>query len=203
MSTEQKQRKRSTGQQIRRWSLTLLGVIVLGIVVFLLMPAPVEPAVWSAPAAPSFEKEGPWKENNKLSSAELVTDRTKFPEFITFDKEGRLYAGDSDGKIYRVTFDAEDKAQPAEVFADTHGTPNGLKFDAAGNLIVADIQKGLLSIDPNGNIEVLTTEVDGGRSTWRTNWTSRKTDRFISPIPLTMAKSCSKKLPRINRMDDC
>ncbi|MEC0123035.1 SMP-30/gluconolactonase/LRE family protein [Paenibacillus pabuli] len=162
MSTEQKKHKRSTGQQIRRWSLALLGVIVLGIAVFLLMPAPVEPALWSAPVAPSFEKDGPWKENNKLNSAELVTDRAKFPEFITFDKEGRLYTGDSDGKIYRVTFDAEGKAQPAEVFADTHGTPNGLKFDAAGNLIVADIQKGLLSIDPNGNIEVLTNEVDGG-----------------------------------------
>ena len=35
----------------------------------------------------------------------------------------------------------KDKAQPAEVFADTQETPNGLKFDAAGNLIVADIQE--------------------------------------------------------------
>ncbi|MFD1903287.1 SMP-30/gluconolactonase/LRE family protein [Paenibacillus rhizoplanae] len=54
------------------------------------------------------------------------------------------------------------KAQPAEVFAETQGTPNGLKFDADGNLIVADIQKGLLSIDKDGKIEVLATEVDGG-----------------------------------------
>ncbi|MEK4849206.1 SMP-30/gluconolactonase/LRE family protein [Paenibacillus sp. FSL H7-0756] len=162
MSTETNQRKRSAGKHIRRWSLILLGIIVLGIAGFLLMPAPVEPAVWSAPAAPSFEQEGPWKENSKLSSAELVTDRAKFPEFITFDATGRLYTGDSDGKIYRVAFDAEGKAQPAEVFADTQGTPNGLKFDAAGNLIVTDIQKGLLSIGKDGKIEVLATEVDGG-----------------------------------------
>ncbi|MHA6531723.1 SMP-30/gluconolactonase/LRE family protein [Paenibacillus sp. BAC0078] len=162
MSTEPKQRKRSIRQQVGRWSLALLGVIVLGIAVFLLIPAPVDPAVWSAPAAPSFEKDGPWKENSKLSSAELVTDRAKYPEFITFDAEGRLYTGDSDGKIYRVAFDTAGKAQPAEVFADTHGTPNGLKFDAAGNLIVADIQKGLLSIDPEGNVEVLANQVEGG-----------------------------------------
>lgn len=162
MSTVTNPRKRSTGQHIRRWSFVLLGVIVLGIAGFLLIPAPVEPAVWSAPAAPSFETEGPWKENTKLSSAELVTDRAKFPEFITFDATGRMYTGDSDGTIYRVAFDAEGKAQPAEVFAETQGTPNGLKFDADGNLIVADIQKGLLSIDKDGKIEVLATEVDGG-----------------------------------------
>ncbi|MFC6647904.1 SMP-30/gluconolactonase/LRE family protein [Paenibacillus rhizoplanae] len=162
MSTVTNPRKRSTGQHIRRWSFVLLGVIVLGIAGFLLIPAPVEPAVWSAPAAPSFETEGPWKENPKLSSAELVTDRAKFPEFITFDATGRIYTGDSDGTIYRVAFDAEGKAQPAEVFAETQGTPNGLKFDADGNLIVADIQKGLLSIDKDGKIEVLATEVDGG-----------------------------------------
>ncbi|MFD2881587.1 hypothetical protein ACFTAO_46005 [Paenibacillus rhizoplanae] len=54
MSTVTNPRKRSTGQHIRRWSFVLLGVIVLGIAGFLLIPAPVEPAVWSAPAAPSF-----------------------------------------------------------------------------------------------------------------------------------------------------
>ncbi|WP_152396615.1 SMP-30/gluconolactonase/LRE family protein [Paenibacillus guangzhouensis] len=154
--------KRSVSKKIRRWGLSLLAVLLLGVLVFLLVPSPVVPAKWIAPAAPSFQEAGPWKQNNKLSSAELVTDAPHFPEFITFDKEGQLYAGDSDGKIYKVPFDAVGNPQQAQVFADTKGTPNGLKFDTSGNLIVTDIQRGLLSIDSSGNIEVLADHVNGG-----------------------------------------
>ncbi|OMD48458.1 gluconolactonase [Paenibacillus borealis] len=144
-----------------RWVLSLLAVLVVGLLVFLLYPSPVKPAKWSAPTAPSFEEAGPWQQNNKLSSAQLVTDAPQFPEFITFDKEGQLYTGDSDGKIYRVPFDAEGNPQKAQLFADTQGTPNGLIFDAKGDLIVTDVQRGLLSINPSGNIEVLADQVDG------------------------------------------
>jgi sugar lactone lactonase YvrE len=41
------------------------------------------------------------------------------------------------------------------------GRPLGLHFDAAGNLIVADAAKGLLSIAPDGAITVLATEAAG------------------------------------------
>ncbi|MDQ0494602.1 SMP-30/gluconolactonase/LRE family protein [Paenibacillus brasilensis] len=145
----------------RRAGLSLLTVILLGVIIFMLIPSPVQPAKWIAPSAPSFEKAGPWQQNNKLSSAELVTDAPKFPEFITFDKEGNLYTGDSDGKIYKVAFDGKGNPQKAQLYADTKGTPNGLMFDASGNLIVTDVQKGLLSVDPSGNVTVLADQVDG------------------------------------------
>ncbi|MEK4063850.1 MULTISPECIES: SMP-30/gluconolactonase/LRE family protein [unclassified Paenibacillus] len=161
-STESVNRpKRSLRARISRWVLSLLAVLVVGLLVFLLYPSPVKPAKWSAPTAPSFEEAGPWQQNNKLSSAQLVTDAPQFPEFITFDKEGQLYTGDSDGKIYRVPFDAEGNPQKAQLFADTQGTPNGLIFDAKGDLIVTDVQRGLLSINPSGSIEVLADQVDG------------------------------------------
>ncbi|AIQ12221.1 SMP-30/gluconolactonase/LRE family protein [Paenibacillus durus] len=153
--------KRSTHKRIRRVGLSLLAVILLGVITFLLVPSPIEPAKWIAPTAPSFQEAGPWQENNKLSSAQIVTDAPKSPEFITFDKEGNLYTGDSDGKIYMVPFDAEGNPQEAQVFADTKGTPNGLKFDDNGNLIVADIKRGLLSVNPSGTVEVLADQVDG------------------------------------------
>ncbi|AET58724.1 gluconolactonase [Paenibacillus terrae HPL-003] len=146
---------------VRRTGLSLLAVILLGVVIFMLIPSPVQPAKWIAPPAPSFEKAGPWQQNNKLSSAELVTNAPKFPEFITFDKEGNLYTGDSDGKIYKVAFDTKGNPQKAQLYADTKGTPNGLMFDASGNLIVTDVQKGLLSVDPSGNVTVLADQVDG------------------------------------------
>lgn len=153
--------QRSRFRRIRNILLIVLAVILLGIIIFVLVPSPVDPIKWNAPTGPSLKDPGPWQENNKLSSAELVSDAPKYPEFLTFDKDGTLYTGDSDGKIYKVPFDANGKPQEAHVFADTEGTPNGLIFDANGNLIVADIEKGLLSIDPSGKIEVLADQVDG------------------------------------------
>ncbi|PNQ83038.1 SMP-30/gluconolactonase/LRE family protein [Paenibacillus sp. F4] len=146
---------------VRRTGLSLLAVILLGVAIFMLIPSPVQPAKWLAPSAPSFEQAGPWQQNNKLSSAELVTDAPKFPEFITFDKEGNLYTGDSDGEIYKVAFDTKGNPQKAQLYADTKGTPNGLMFDVSGNLIVTDVKKGLLSVDPSGNVTVLANQVDG------------------------------------------
>ncbi|MDF2651409.1 MAG: hypothetical protein K0Q73_7214 [Paenibacillus sp.] len=156
-----KRPKRSLRRNLLGWGLSLLAVLLLGVIVFSFIPSPIEPAKWSAPTAPSFQEPGPWQQNNKLSSAQLVTDAPQSPEFITFDKEGQLYTGDSNGKIYKVPFGADGNPQKAQLFTDTKGTPNGLKFDANGNLIVADIQKGLLSINPSGSIEVLANQVDG------------------------------------------
>jgi sugar lactone lactonase YvrE len=160
-STEDVNRPKRSPRKVRRAGLSLLAVLLLGVIVFLLVPSPIEPVKWLAPTAPSFQEAGPWKQNNKLSAAQLVTDAPQFPEFITFDKDGQLYTGDSDGKIYKVPFDAEGNPQKAQVFADTKGTPNGLKFDAKGDLIVTDIKRGLLSINPSGSIEVLADQVDG------------------------------------------
>jgi sugar lactone lactonase YvrE len=160
-STEGVNRPKRSPRKMRRAGLSLLAVLLLGVIVFLLVPSPIEPVKWLAPTAPSFQEAGPWKQNNKLSAAQLVTDAPQFPEFITFDKDGQLYTGDSDGKIYKVPFDADGNPQKAQVFADTKGTPNGLKFDAKGDLIVTDIKRGLLSINPSGSIEVLANQVDG------------------------------------------
>ncbi|UKS29536.1 SMP-30/gluconolactonase/LRE family protein [Paenibacillus sp. HWE-109] len=160
-STEGLNHHKGSPRKLRRLGLSLLALLLLGVIVFLLVPSPIEPAKWLAPTAPTFQEAGPWKQNYKLSSAQLVTDAPQSPEFITFDKAGQLYTGDSDGKIYKVPFDAEGNPKKALVFADTKGTPNGLKFDTNGNLIVTDVKKGLLSIDPSGNVEVLANQVDG------------------------------------------
>ncbi len=66
------------------------------------------------------------------------------PEDIAVDAQGRIYGGMEDGRILRFQADG---SQP-ELFADTGGRPLGLHFDAAGNLVVADGNKGLLSIAP-------------------------------------------------------
>jgi sugar lactone lactonase YvrE len=48
-----------------------------------------------------------------------------------------------------------------EVFAHTGGPALGFDFDAHGNLIVADVVKGPLSIAPDAKVILLTDAVNG------------------------------------------
>jgi hypothetical protein len=50
-----------------------------------------------------------------------------------------------------------------ETFVQTGGRPLGMKFDAGGNLIVADAFRGLLSVSTDRNIAVLADTVNGER----------------------------------------
>lgn len=81
----------------------------------------------------------------------------KGPEDVAIDSKGYIYGGMEDGTIMRFQ---PDGSSP-EVFANTEGRPLGLDFDANGNLVVCDANKGLLSVAPDGEITVLTTEHGG------------------------------------------
>jgi len=78
-------------------------------------------------------------------------------EDVAIDAQGQIYGGMADGLIIRYR---PDGSQP-EVLANTEGRPLGLDFDPAGNLIIADAVKGLLSMASDGTIKVLSTEYDG------------------------------------------
>jgi len=79
------------------------------------------------------------------------------PEDVALDSHGRIYGGMADGRIVRLM---PDGTHP-ETFVNTRGRPLGLIFDPADNLIIADANKGLLSITPEGAITVLSTQADG------------------------------------------
>ncbi len=137
--------------------IVLFGAIELALFYFLLWPASPEPkGVFVAPRAPALA--GAYATNNLLQGVERLADGDcSGPEDIAFDAQGRIYAGMSDGRIMRFVLDG----RRAELFARTGGRPSGLKLDAGGNLIVADSEKGLLSIAPDGVITLLTDEADG------------------------------------------
>jgi sugar lactone lactonase YvrE len=133
----------------------IAGVSVLALYL-LFWPVKIDPAVASVPPAPALE--GVYAPNDFLSKvARLGEAEGLHPEDIAVDTSGRIYGGLADGRILRWKNDAREY----EVFADTGGRPLGLAFDRESNLIVADSGKGLLSIDPEGAITVLTTECDG------------------------------------------
>lgn len=136
-----------------------LGLLILllaaGAIFLVATPSPIDPLAWDAPEAPALT--GVMEPNDTLMKAQLLgKGKLNGPEDTAIDAQGRVYAGQADGKIVRINGD-----NSVETFADTHGRPLGMDFDANGNLIVADSFKGLLSIDPQGTIKVLSTAADG------------------------------------------
>jgi sugar lactone lactonase YvrE len=118
-------------------------------------PSPIDPLAWDAPTAPLLN--GVLEPNDSLMKTELLgRGQLQGPEDSAVDAQGRLYSGLHDGRIVRFTADGQ-----VETFVDTQSRPLGMDFDAKGNLIVADAYKGLLSIDPQGQIKVLSQEADG------------------------------------------
>ena len=134
-----------------------LLLVLAAIVAYLAFwPVPVDPVAWDAPPAPALE--GPYEKNDALAAVRRIAQGVGVgPEDVVVDAEGRVYTGYEDGRVVRFDMDG---ANP-ELVADTGGRPLGLVFDNQGRLIVADGYKGLLRVDENGRIEVLTTGVDG------------------------------------------
>lgn len=150
----------SKTKRILRFLVAIIAIVVLYL---LFWPVPLSPAAWSPPPAPPLT--GQYQQNSRLAAVERLSLGTASPapgagfapEDVALDAQNRIYTGLDDGRIMRLQADG---SRP-EVFSNTHGHPLGLIFDANGNLIVADANKGLLSIASDGSVTVLTTTADG------------------------------------------
>jgi len=81
------------------------------------------------------------------------------PEGPSFDRQGNLYFVDWDAeRVYKVT-----PAGQVSIFAETGGVPTGSKFHKDGRLFVADGQRGMIAITPQGVVQSLATEYAGQR----------------------------------------
>jgi sugar lactone lactonase YvrE len=137
--------------------LTIVIAIVGAYLVF--APVPIDPVAWTPPENPG--KTGVFGENEDLSEATRLADgRGVGPEDTTIGPAGWLYTGYEDGRIVRIN-PVEGSAADIEEIANTGGRPLGMQFDAAGNLIIADAYKGLLSLSQSGDLNVLTDSVGG------------------------------------------
>ncbi len=133
----------------------LVFTVIFISAVVIALPSPVEPAAYHP--APAVELNGVWTPNEALTDAKLwAKGKIIGPEDVAADDLGRVYGGLTNGTIVRINADGSDS-----LFADTGGRPLGLHFDNAGNLIVADAIKGLLQINPAGEITALTTHANG------------------------------------------
>ena len=140
---------------MKKITLGIVGIPAILVMIFLIQPAPITPAAYTPPKAPALV--GVLAPNNLLQKAKLLaTGKIDGPEEVAVDSKGRVYGGTQDGKIMRLLPDGK-----LNVFAETKGRPLGMQFDRNDNLIVCDSYKGLLSINPRGNIKILATSAEG------------------------------------------
>lgn len=129
-----------------------------------LWPVPIDPVAWEVPPSPRLTT--PFAPNRALAGAELLPLGSGYgAETVAFAPGGLLYAALRGGRIVRLAPEpgANAAAAEPEIFVDTQGSPGGLAFDARGHLIVADAERGLLDVAPDGSLSVLVSRVEGRR----------------------------------------
>lgn len=136
----------------------LLFVLLLALIAFLLlMPTKVQPVNWSPPKAPSL-KDGTYAENQRLKAVQRIgAPDIAGPEALLLDAQGFLLSGLQDGRIIRTSPDSH----TLEVIATTGGRPLGLALHPDGRLIIADGVKGLLALDANRQLTLLSNGANG------------------------------------------
>jgi sugar lactone lactonase YvrE len=137
----------------RRVVLAVMGVLALIAAYLFFWPVPVDPAAWTPPDAPALE--GVFAPNDALATVEILDLGGEGPEDIQWFG-GSLCGGLLDGRIMCRRSDGS-----LQELADTGGRPLGLAYNGRGRLIVADADKGLLSVSPDGDILRLSSEHNG------------------------------------------
>lgn len=130
--------------------------IILVLVMYLcLWPVQVDPVSWKAPKSSGYT--GVFAQNNNLANLELVLLNGEYgPEDLAMNKAGDLYVSMHSGAILRKLH----QQQNFQYWVNTQGRPLGIEFDSNGNLVVADAYRGLLSITPDAEINLLTNKVN-------------------------------------------
>jgi sugar lactone lactonase YvrE len=141
---------------LKKILIALMVILILLVIYFLAWPVPIQPKAWKAPVNAGYT--GPFAVNEGLRGLELLKIGCHHgPEDVALDGQGRIYVSTHEGVIVRL---APDGTNP-EDWANTKGRPLGIDFDGAGNLVVADAFRGLLSVSPEGKITELATVADG------------------------------------------
>lgn len=115
------------------------------------------------------ETPGPWAPNAALAAPDAIGfDLVEGPEDIILDRQGRLYAGDRRGWIWR--FSGPDLGE-SKIFARTGGYPLGMALDEDDSIIVCVGGMGLYRVTPDGTSHKLTDETN--RTWWELHDDSR------------------------------
>ena len=141
---------------MRKGLLIAAAVLTLALACLLAWPVPVEPVAWNAPQSAGYV--GAHARNERLAQLRSVKVTPEVgPEHIAFGPDGKLYTATLSGAVLRMNADGSS----IETVANTGGRPLGLAFDANGRLVIADALRGLLALESDGRVRVLTDSVGG------------------------------------------
>lgn len=132
-----------------------VGLALAAVLAYLCFwPVPADPMSWPAPTPPGYT--GSHAPNTLLSGLRSIDLGGEVgPEHIAIGPDGKLYAAMTSGNLLRMNPDGGKR----EVFAAMQGRVLGFAFDADARMIAADAMKGLLAIEADGRVSVLTDHV--------------------------------------------
>jgi len=101
-------------------------------------------------------------------SVTLYATGFKHPEGPAFDRNGNLFVVNIEtSDILKISPEGSVPGRfgllygKVELFVNTRGVPNGAKFHANGELYVADREKGIIAISPQGSIRIIVDNYQG------------------------------------------
>lgn len=152
---------------LKKWLFWVVFVpVALIVAVALFGETPASPVAWTPQAAPSLT-DGVYASNDKLQNTQVFGSFNLLqPESIAPGPNGVLYTGMNTGEVVRLNpGDLRVKnlptTAPFALLANTGGRPLGMVYNPRVGLIVADGQRGLLQIQPEGGVKVLSQQADG------------------------------------------
>ena len=142
---------------MKTYSKILLLLVLAGMAYLAAWPVPIEPVSWQPPVSAGYT--GKFAENSRMEAIRRISlGEHSGPEDIALGSDGLIYISTHDGAI--LTYDLE--KEEIKTFANTQGRPLGIEFGPNGTLYVADAYRGLLTIDRNGDVSVLTNITSDG-----------------------------------------
>jgi sugar lactone lactonase YvrE len=123
----------------------------------------IRPRRWTPPTAPPDEGRSPV--TGPLVVARHLDPGGRGPEDVIFDDYGRVLTGLEGGRIVAL----DPTTGEHITLGTTGGRPLGLEPCPDGSVLVADHDRGVLRLLPNGTVEVLVDSVDGEPLTFASN----------------------------------
>ena len=135
--------------------LALGSLVTVALLVFLLLPSPIDSRPF--PTGPPPPLEGALASNRALQDCVRISvGDIPHSDKLLVDEQGRIYAGDDQGRIHRLTPDGEG-GYARVVVARIEGRPMEMDFAPDGRLVVADLEGPHVAIDPSGAVTRLDT----------------------------------------------